>query len=59
MRNLKFIITQVEMAKSAILNYLHGYKHKNPLLVIKETEASIELAVNMIRNMIQVPNSIW
>lgn len=53
------MVTLVETAKSAVLNYLHGYKHKNPLLGMKETETSIESAVNITRIMIQMPKPIW
>lgn len=54
--NLKFMITQVEIAKKVILNYFCKYKK---LLLIKERETSTESTVNMTRNMIQMPNSIW
>ena len=59
MRKFEFVVTQRKMAKSVILNYLHGYKQENPLLGIKGTEVSIESAVKITRNMVEMPKSIW
>lgn len=59
MRKFKFVTTQGKMAKRVILNYLHGYTQENLLLGIKGTEGSIESAVKLTGNMVEMPKSIW